>query len=229
MFKLMKLELKKFRIGVKGVTIANLIMLAAILSIVLISNNDNDITLSDYGNVFYFTSEIVRATFTIFAAALISRIIIGEYKNKTINIMFMYPIKRKKIMVAKLFIIVIFTFTSMVLSNLFLSFSLYILNIFLRFINEPLTSNMILTNLINLIVYSAAFTFMSLIPVYVGMVKKSGTATIVSSIILVSVLNSGVNNISLSSFIIIPIIGAILGVISSYLALKNIDEVDVIC
>ena len=229
MLKLMKLELKKFKIGIKGAIIADLIMLVVIFLSIFVVSGDKDLTLSYYDNLFYFVSTIVRSTFIIFAAVLISRLIIGEYRNKTINIMFMYPLKRKKIMLAKLIIIVIFTFLAMVLSSIFLDFSLYILNIFLGFIHEPLTFDLILKNLINLVEYSAAFSFVSLIPVYVGMIKRSGTATIVSSILVLSVFNSGSSNVSLSSFIIFPIIGGILGIIGSYMAINNIEDVDVVC
>ena len=228
MLKLMKLELKKFKIGIKGVIIANLSIFASLLLTIFASPNTNDMPFGDYNSMFFLTGTVVRAVFTIFAGALISRLIIGEYKNKTINVMFMYPIKRKKIMLAKLFLVIIFSFITMFLSSLFLDFSLYILNLFLNFAKEPFTMNILLKNLVNVTVYSLAFAFVSLIPVYVGMWKKSGTATIVSSVILVSVFNSGSKNLSLSSIIIFPIIGAILGIISSYMAIQDIENVDVV-
>jgi len=177
---------------------------------------------------FYITGTMVRATFSIFAAGLISRLIIGEYKSKTINIMFSYPINRKKIMVSKLAIVVIFAFTTMILSNIFLVFSIYFLNIFVDFIQVPLTQDILVKNLINNAVYSAIFAFVSLIPVYVGMRKKSGAATIITSIILVSLLNNGSNGNTLSSIIIIPISIAIIGVVVAYLSIRDIDKVDVL-
>ena len=112
---------------------------------------------SNYNDVFLYTGIMVRATFTIFAAVLISRIIIGEYKSKTINILFTYPINRKKIMVAKLAIVVIFTFTTMVISSIFLDFSLFILNIFVNFIQDSINQDILVKNLINIVVYSVAF------------------------------------------------------------------------
>jgi hypothetical protein len=95
-------------------------------------------------------------------------------------------------------------------------------------IQDSLTVDILIKNLINIIVYSIAFAFVSLIPVYVGMRKKSGSATIITSVILVSLLNSGNKGNSLSSIIIIPIILAIIGAIASYLSIKDIEKVDVI-
>ncbi|MET3207963.1 UNVERIFIED_CONTAM: hypothetical protein ABIC26_000899 [Paenibacillus sp. PvR008] len=44
---------------------------------------------------------LVRATFIIFASVLLCRFIVSEFTFKSINILFMYPIDRKKLMVAK--------------------------------------------------------------------------------------------------------------------------------
>ncbi|UZM99759.1 ABC transporter permease subunit [Lysinibacillus sp. MHQ-1] len=43
-----------------------------------------------------------------FAATLIAKLIIGEYKFKTITLAFMYPVSRKKLIAAKLAIVMIF-------------------------------------------------------------------------------------------------------------------------
>ncbi|MFT5871211.1 MAG: hypothetical protein ACI8WT_000129 [Clostridium sp.] len=65
------------------------------------------------------------------------------------TILFLYPINRKKIMLAKLAIV------AMVLSSIFLNFSLYILNIFVNFIPVPLTGDVLIKNLINIVVFSS--------------------------------------------------------------------------
>ncbi|MBU3186227.1 ABC transporter permease [Clostridium estertheticum] len=230
MLKLIKLEIKKFKLNknVKTVMIINLIILAVLLlGVYSLKFNTKENMFRNYSDVFLYTGTIVRATFSIFAAALISKLIIGEYKCKTINIMFSYPIKRKKIMAAKLAIVVIFAFTTMILSNIFLIFSIYLVNIFANFIQIPLTQDILLKNLINIFVYSATFSFVSLIPLYIGMRNKSGSATIITSIIVVSLLNSGSNGDTLSSIIIVPIILAIIGVFVAYLSIKDIEKVDV--
>ena len=230
MLKLIKLEIKKFKLNknVKTVMIINLIILAVLLlGVYSLKFNTKENMFRNYSAVFLYTGTIVRATFSIFAAALISKLIIGEYKSKTINIMFSYPINRKKIMVAKLIIVVIFAFTTMILSNIFLVVSIYLINIFANFIQVPLTQDILVKNLINIFVYSAVFAFVSLIPLYIGMKRKSGSATIITSIIMVSLLNNGSNGDTLSSIIIIPIILAIIGVFVAYLSIKDIEKVDV--
>ncbi|MCB2288553.1 ABC transporter permease [Clostridium sp. CS001] len=226
MLKLIKLEIKKFKFSkyIKGVIIANLVILGILL---LGALNTEELMFNNYNDAFLYSSIMVRGTFSIFAAVLISKLIIGEYKNKTINIMFTYPISRKKIMIAKLAIIVLFTFTTMIISNIFLDSSIFILNIFMNFIKVPLTQAILVKNIINFSVYSIAFSFVNLIPLYVGMKKKSEAATIVTSVILVSLLNNGSNSSTLGSIIIIPISLAIIGAVVAYLSIKDIEKVDV--
>ena len=116
----------------------------------------------------------------------------------------------------------------MIISNIFLNFSLFILNIFVNFIQDSITVNILMNYIINIIVYSVAFSFISLIPAYVGMIRKSGSSAIITSIILVSLLNSGSKGYNLSNIIIIPIILAIIGAFVSYLFIKDVEKVDVI-
>lgn len=229
MFKLIKLEIKKFKIDLlKGTIIANIIILMFVVTAAFLSKASKEISFTDYNSMFLGISTYVRSVFIIYSAVLISKIIIGEYKNKTINIMFMYPIKRKKIMISKFLIVLIFCFTTLLLSTIFLDLSMYCINSFSHFFNDTLTMTQIVSNLTNIIVYSIAFAFISLIPVYVGLKRKSASATIVTAIILSSALSSGSNGYSLSSIIIIPTILAIIGVVIAYISIKDIEKVDVV-
>ncbi len=225
----MKLEIKKFKFGgtIKGVIIANLIMLFILFMSLLQSKTTHDIALRTYTDVFLTTGILVRATFSIFAAVLISKLIIDEYKNKTINILFTYPINRVKLMVAKLTIVLIFSFVAMIISNFFLDSSMFILNVFVNFIHDPFKIYTLVKSLTNILIYSISFSFINLIPVYIGMIKKSSSATIVSSIILVTLLNNGNSQNSLSSITIIPIILALIGIVAAYLSIKDVEKSDV--
>ncbi|MNH42650.1 hypothetical protein D3C79_1043880 [compost metagenome] len=67
----------------------------------------------------------------------------------------------------------------------------------------------------------------SLIPLYFGMRKYSIPTTIISSIIIVSVTSSNSGNFTLNDIIIIPITLAIVGLGIAYLAIRNVEKVDV--
>jgi ABC-type transport system involved in multi-copper enzyme maturation permease subunit len=101
MFHLMKLELRKFKIQsyVTGAIIASMLILATIILVFIVEREtEEEIIFNNYTNSFLIIDTLVRATFIIFGAVLISRLIISEFKERTISILFMYPISRKKLM-----------------------------------------------------------------------------------------------------------------------------------
>lgn len=230
MFKLMKLEMKKFKLIKyrKVVAIADLIILSFIFFISYTSKYDNEAAMDNYQMVFSVIDTFVRATFIIFVSVIISRIIIDEYKNKTITVLFLYPIDRKKIIMAKLIIVVIFAFTSIILSNVLIGTGFYIGNEILHLVPDNLTMDVLIASSKRSIIYAFASSFISLIPLYFGMRKKSVPATIVSATILVSVICSNNNGFNLYSILAIPFSLAAVGIFIGYLTIKNIEHVDAV-
>lgn len=230
MLKLMKLEMKKVKMWgyIRGVIIGNLVIIAMMAITILGLKYGGETELISFKFTFSMIDTLVKATFIIFAAVLLARFIIEEYKSDTITLLFMYPINRKKLIIAKLLIVVVFTFISIVLSNIFMDSVLCIINSFYNFIPGKLTTSLITNNLITIVINASAATGMSLIPLYFGMRKKSVPATIVSAILIVSIVCSNTNGYSLSSIIAIPITLSIIGVFIAYLSIRNIEHIDVI-
>lgn len=229
MLNLMKLEMKKFRFGgyFRGVVIANI----AIIGLLLLIYFDEGLEIpsfADYSEAFFTISIIVKGTFMIFAAVLIGKLIINEFKNKTISVLFTYPIERKKIMTAKLTIIGVLTFAVMLISTLFCATVFCIVNGYVQYIPDSLTSGMLIEQALGLLMHALSGAGMSLIPLYFGMRKKSVSATIVSSLIVVMLVCSNNMGFSLSSIIAIPLSLAAIGIIIAYLAIRNIEHVDLV-
>ena len=130
MLHLMKLELKKFKLGwyVKRAIIANIVILALMIFVSIIAQVEGDAEIRNPETILLMASAIVRATFIIFGSVLIARLIIGEYKDKTILLMFSYPINRKKTMVSKLPITAIVTFITVIVSNTFVIFQFFLIH-----------------------------------------------------------------------------------------------------
>ncbi|WP_235700159.1 ABC transporter permease [Clostridium senegalense] len=170
---------------------------------------------------------MIRATFIIFASVLLAKLIIEEYKNNTITILFMYPINRKKLIMAKLIIVASFTFVTTVLSNIFIDSALCIINNFYNFTTDKITVSLIINSFRNIFISGLLSAGISLIPLYFGMKKKSVPTTIISAIIIVSIVCSNGNGISLNSIIAVPITLALIGVFIAYLSIKNIEHVDI--
>jgi ABC-type transport system involved in multi-copper enzyme maturation permease subunit len=225
----MKLELRKFRIGsyIRAAIIANIIMLGLISLISLVEEIQGEMPFTDYGMAFSIIDTLVRATYIVFAAVLISRFVIDEFRNKSISVLFMYPINRKKLIAAKLLIVVLFTFIAVITADLFVGICFYVLNLFSPVVPEPLTISVAATHLMKMVMSALATSLVSLIPLYFGMRKHSGSATVVSSLIVVLLVCQNTGSFSLYSIIAVPITLSLLGVAIAYMSIRNIEHVDV--
>lgn len=122
MLNLIKLEIKKFNLkkNIKGVAITNLVILGLVSFILIVSKYEGDVLFTGFYEGIGFVDTMVKATFIIYSSVILAGLTVEEYKNKTINLMFMYPISRKKIFTAKLIIVSVFAFVNIVISDAFL-------------------------------------------------------------------------------------------------------------
>lgn len=170
---------------------------------------------------------MTKTTFTIYGAAVLSTIVIGEYKNKTMSVMFLYPINRKKIITAKLIVVAMFVAVSTFVSDIVIS-AIFCLDAtyFSHFISQQLTSTMIIRALNIFAVSAVSSSGICLMSLFFGMLKKSVSATIVSSVIIMSILGSNGNGVSLCSFVSVQIILGLIGVAVACFTVRNIENVD---
>lgn len=221
--------MKKFKLGsyIKGALIANFVIVGLMLLITFISKVEGQQEFENFSLVLSIIESSIRATFIIFAATLIAKLIIGEFKNKTITTLFMYPINRKKLIAAKLAIVTLFTFVAIIMSNVFVTTIFYMINEAFQLVPDTLTTSMISQQGFSVFMNAIAASGMSLIPLYFGMKKFSVPTTIISSILIVMVVSSNNGGFSLNDIIVIPISLALIGVSVAYLAIRNIEKMDI--
>lgn len=229
MLKLIKLEIKKFKLAgyLKTVLFINLGIIIALCGIYFAEKSEGITTLGTYKESFEMIGILVRAAFIVFASVLISKLIIDEYRNNTISILFTYPINRKKIMLAKILLIAGFTFVNILLSSVFIGFMFFLADLGLNIVPEQLTSGTLIESIIQMPLTAFAAAGMGLIPLYFGMIKKSVPVTIVTSILLISLTNTTVDDFTLSKILAIPIVLGFTGVLVAYFSVRNIDHVDI--
>jgi len=177
---------------------------------------------------FEMLDTLVKTAFVIFASVLLARLVIDEYKNKTISVMFMYPINRKKIMWAKLLIVMAFTIGAIFLSDVFQASALVLLNQFLHFVPDNITPQLAGQAIAKFLSSAVAFSGLGFIPLYFGMKKKSVPATILSAVVISLILNSSNGGLSLGAIIYIPIALTLIGIAIAYCSFRNIEKEDVI-
>ncbi|WP_377864290.1 ABC transporter permease [Bacillus sp. R86525] len=229
MLRLMKLELKKFKIGwyVRGAIIANIAILALMIFTSIVAQVEGDPEIRDPQMMLLTASTLVRATFIIFGSVLIARLIIGEYKNKTILLMFSYPINRKKMMASKLAITATLTCITVILSNILVVGIFFGIDSYFSILPNPFTVDQLMQEGIKLVPLAIATAGMSLIPLYFGMRKRSVPTTIVSSLIVVSIAMNSTPTFPIATFLPLQLTLAAIGVAIAYYGIKNIEKEDI--
>ncbi|EJS15880.1 MULTISPECIES: ABC transporter permease [Bacillus] len=229
MLRLMKLELRKFKLGsyVKRAVIANIVILALLIFVSIVAQIEGDPKIRDPQIILSMASALVRATFIIFGGVLIAKLIIDEYKSKTILLMFSYPINRKKMMASKLAITATLTFITVILSNILVVGIFFGIDSYFSILPNSFTVDQLIQEGIKLIPLAIATAGISLIPLYFGMRKRSVPATIVSSIIVVLIAINNPSIFPIATFLPLQFTFAAIGVAIAYYGIKNIEKEDI--
>lgn len=226
MNKLIRLELKKFRFATY-IRTAMYVTIGIFLFILLnIYEDTSGIAFNDISEVFAIIDKFVMLAFIITASVLLSRMVIDEFNSKSITVMFMYPIPRKKLMTAKLIIVVLYTFIAIILSNILLISGFLLYNSYAHTVPGTATISMVTNQVATSVINSLAASCLSLIPLWFGMRKYSTAATITSSILIAVLLCSSTGGFTLWSIIAVPFAFAALGVVIGYLTIRKIDTID---
>lgn len=230
MMKLMKLEAAKMRLGwyAKAAVIANFLIVLFMFMVCYVEKLEGRSAVANMDEVYIVIGLFVRAVFIVMAAVLIGKLIIDEYKNKTITVMFMYPVSRKKLLASKLTLIAVITFITIILSNLFTLTVFMGLNHYAQIIPETQVTTDYLPQLVSIVAFAFAAAGTSLVPLYFGMRKHSVPATIVSSLLIVALTSAHNPIISLASIIYIPLGLAVIGIAISWWSIRGIEKTDVL-
>lgn len=228
MIKLINLEIKKFKLMRywKGVLGANLGFVIFIGMVYFLNKVEEEIPFDNFEMASTIISAVVSATFIIFASVILAKLVIDEYKNKSIDLMFTYPISRKKIMTAKLIIVMVFTFMTVLFSTLFLQGLVYIMDVTFDILPGDISIQEFINSMWKSFFIAFAASGLSLIPLLIGMLRKSSSATIVSSIFLVTLTSSVSNNFTFSSVMTFSISLALLGIVIGWLSIRNVEKTD---
>ncbi|WP_438495157.1 ABC transporter permease [Paenibacillus sp. IHBB 3054] len=232
LLKLIQLEIRKNKLAgmLKGIAIANLAIFAFMLLLTYVDSEGGGSGSGEfktYAEMFSGLYVLVKATFVVFASVVLSKLVIDEYKNNTITLLFMYPISRKKLLGAKIIIVFLFTLISIFVSDVLISALLIGLNSFTHAIPGQLDLAVIPGEIIRIgadAVYAAGI---GLIPLYIGMRKKSVPATIVTAVLLVSVIASNFGDFPPGNLVWLSIFLSLVGIAIAYLSIRNIEEKDI--
>ncbi len=228
MVSLIELELKRFNLKshVFSVIIANIVILflSVFMTYMLSIGQIPQTNLPSFElDTISISSMLIKATFLVWEAVLIARIIVEEFRSKTMSLLFTYPINRKKLIATKLMLILLVTFVSIVLSEFFQNICIFGVSKVLNFVSYGITPK----DVFNLGITTITATLLGMLPLYIGMIQKSTIATIISSLFIVSiVVNTQAGTGGLISIIPISLVLGAVGLFFAAIAIKNIVNND---
>ncbi len=233
MLKLIKLEWKKNNISkyARNALILSFILCLFIFSLAYLGiANDPDTGVPDAApgnNTISSSIELFTSmSFLIFTSVMLSSFIVSAYKNKTMNLMFSYPIKRQKILISQMLAVWIFSFAALVLTKLLIYGCILCGSLFMES-SFPLDFNMAgMIFYVQLIVRSAVIVTVSFISLFIGMVKKSSKATVVSSFLLVILTQASIGDLTLANNSVLLLLLTVISLIFAFLSICTAETKD---
>lgn len=225
MLKLIKLEWKKNHIGkyIRGAVIVAVLLGLFVFALAFWGiANDPDGTLDAAPGTDMISAPIELFTsmaFLIYTSVMLASFIVSAYKNKTMNLMFSYPIKRQKILASQMIAVWIFNFVALTITKLAIYFCVFLGTNFMKSSFAVDFDMGSLSFYIQLILKSVVIVSMSFIALFVGMAVKSSKATIITSFLLIFLTQANVGDFTMANSAVFP---AILTVVSFGFAILSI-------
>ena len=229
MLKLIRLEWKKNNIMKYT---RNAFIMVVILTLLLMSvagELESDETRFAYGGSMLKSGVemFTNMSFIIFTSTMLAAFIVSAYKNKTMNLMFSYPINRKQILLSQMLAVWIFNFIALVLSKILIFHALVAVKNYTYITAESIALGNSMFY-IEILVDSAVMISISFISLLIGLKMKSSRATIITGVIIVCLTQGNIGAYSLIGNIPFYITLLIISVISVFLTLYKLETRDVL-
>lgn len=233
MWKLIKLEWKKNNIGKyikKAVILAVLLCLFLFALAYLGIANDPDTGVPDAahgsGTISASIELFTSMTSLILTGVMLSAFIVGAYKNKTMNLMFSYPIRRQKILVSQMLAVWLFNFAALVLTRL-LVYGCILAGSCFRTSSFPIDFDMAGAGFyLQLLLKSAVLVTMGFIALFVGMAMRSSRATVVSSFGLIFLTQASIGDLTLVGCAYVPAVLTLISLACAFLSVCRAETED---
>lgn len=229
MLKLIRLEWKKNNI-LKYIRNAFITVMVLLVFLLMIAGElEADETRFAYGTdmlksgVELFTN----MSFIIFTSTMLASFTVGAYKNKTMNLMFSYPINRKKILLSQMFSVWIFNFIALVLAKVLIYCALSAVKKYMFITAKSITlGNPVFY--IEILVDSAVMVSISFIALLIGLKMKSSKAAIIAGVIIVCFTQGNIGTYTLTGNIPFYIMLLTMSAVSVFFTLYKLETRDVL-
>ncbi len=228
MLKLIKLEWKKNNVWkqIRNAAVTTGVLLALLL--MAAGELEREETVQAYGKSMLDVSVgmFVHVSYIVFTGVMIASYLVGAYEKKTINLMFSYPIRRSRIVLAKIFAVWIFNFAAMTVSKAVISFVL----IFTRSSTGITAAGLSIGEpsfWLEAVLGSAAMVSISFLALPIGLKMRSSKAAIVASVIIVCFTQGGIGSATLANNMTFYAVLFVTAIVSVYLSICRLETRDV--
>lgn len=229
MMKLIRLEWKKNNVlkYIRNAVITTVVL--AIMIVPMAGELEASGTVQLYGNSMLCTTTelFVHMAYIIFTGVMLAAFLVGAYEKKTMNLMFSYPIKRKKILLSKMAAVWIFNLIAMIVSKVLI----YLALIWTRSFTGISASEIQFGRLsfwLEILLGSAAMVSISYISLLIGLKMRSSKATIVSSVVIVCLTQGNIGSATLANNLPFFVILFAAAIVSVYLSIYNVETKDLL-
>lgn len=234
MWKLIRLE---YRQNETGKYLRNALILTGLLILFLFAHvylgisNDPDTGRPDAAaeamGISANVELITGIAYMIFTAAMHAGFTIGAYKNRTMQLMFTYPIPRQRILTAKMAASWLFCLTALILTK-FLAYGVICMG---SLTLEPaFLMDFSLTDgafYLMIIIKSVMTVSISFIALYIGLLMKSSKAAIIASFLLIILMQGNVGGVTFRNQAALPLMLTALSFAFAGLSVLRADGQDV--
>lgn len=232
MWKLMKLEWKKN--NMKKFVIKAAIVTGIIFLMVLATSGELDDmeTVETYGKSMIGTAVDMFANmaFMLCTAVMLASVIVGAYKDKTMDLMFSYPISRQKILLSKMLVVWIFNFSALILCKLMVCGGLVLAGPLAHIPAESVLPGgwRDVSFYLEILVDSAIMVSVSYTALFVGMRMKSSKAAIVAACIVMLLTQGNIGSYTLVHNLPFYLGMVALSAVSVFLCVHGVETRDVV-
>lgn len=233
MWKLIRLEYKKNKTG-KYILKASLLLVCLLFFFyaftylgIAIIDGTGEVEADVYGRLTEVVTGFVEVLYLILTGSMYASFIVEAYRKKTMHLMFMYPVRRYKILLAQILAVWIFSICAQMITKAAVFDMLAAVGLFM-------TPDFLLDfNLADWrfwwmqIISSVLVATMSLIALWAGVRRRSTRMALIAALVLVLIKKGNIGGLSLRSIGWVPFALAAFAVLITVIALWNADKKDV--
>ena len=217
MLKLIRLEWKKNGIGkyIAGAGITALLLGSFLFALAFLGiANDPDGTLDAAPGMDVISAPIELFTsmaFLVYTSVMLASFIVRAYRNRTMNLMFSYPIKRQKILASQMLAVWLFNVLALILTKL----AVYLcVTAGARWMPSSFAIDFDMGNVF--------------IALFVGLAFRSSKAVVVTSLLLIFLTQANIGDFTMAGNAVLPIVLTLVSLGFAILSLYNAEKKDLI-